>query len=156
MVVSRRSFVKRGSLLVLAAAVSLGSADGVFGRDTNPTNSTSIPNDLSAEDSPAAEFDYSKATFLPHLNTIFRIHVSSSKIISATLVGVDDSGPVPDKPQPGRECFELKFRGTEALSKQDTYRIEHQILGSFELFIVPAGLKQKYFYYVAVINRLND
>ena len=156
MVVSRRSFVKRGSLLVLAAAVSLGSGDGVLGRDSNSTNSTPTPNDLSAQESPAAEFNYSKATFLPHLNTIFRIHVSSSKVITTTLVGVDDSGPVPDKPQPGRECFELKFRGTEALSKQNTYRIEHQTLGSFELFIVPAGVKQKYFYYVAVINRLND
>jgi len=156
MVVSRRGFVKQGSLLVLAAAVSLGSADGVFGRDRNSTNLTPPrPNDLSAQNNPAAEFNYSKATFLPHLNTTFRIHVSSTKIITTTLVSVDDSGPVPDKQQPGRECFELKFRGTEAL-KQNTYRIEHQTLGSFELFIVPAGTKLKNFYYVAVINRLND
>jgi uncharacterized protein DUF6916 len=107
-----------------------------------------------AQETSSAGFNYSKATFLPYLNTIFRIYASSSKIITTTLVGVDDSGPVPDKQVPGRECFEVKFRGTEAL-KQNTYRIEHQTLGSFELFLVPAGTKQKNFYYVAVINRLN-
>ena len=155
MVVSRRGFIRRGSFLVVAAAVSLGSADRVFGRNSNSINSSPTTNDLSAQDNPAAEFNYSKATFLPYLNTIFRIHVSSSKIITTTLVSVADSGPVPDKPQPGRECFELKFRGTEAL-KQNTYRIEHQTLGSFELFLVPAGTKQKNVYHLAVINRLNQ
>jgi hypothetical protein len=142
MVVSRRGFIKRGSLLVLGAGVSLGSADRIFGRPTGSQNSS-------------AEFNFAKATFLPYVNTIFRIYASSSKILTTTLVSVDDIGPVPDNPVAGRECFALKFRGAEAL-KQDTYKIEHQTLGSFELFLVPAGTKNKNFYYLAVINRLNE
>ena len=142
MVVSRRGFIKQGSLLVLGAGVSLGSADVIFGRNTDSQN-------------PSPALDFAKATFLPQVNTIFRIYASSSKILTTTLVSVDDIGPVPDKSVAGRECFALKFRGTEAL-KQNTYKIEHQTLGSFELFLVPAGTKLKNFYYLAVINRLNE
>jgi len=141
MVVSRRGFLKRGSLLVVAAGVSLGSANAIFGPVTDPT----------LDDS--ASFNYAKATFLPYLNTVFSIYVSSTKMLVATLVSIDDVGPVPDKAVTGRESFVLKFRGTEAL-KQNTYKIEHQTLGSFELFLVP-GKDKKNIYYLAVINRLN-
>jgi hypothetical protein len=48
----------------------------------------------------------------------------------------------------------LKFRGAETL-RQNTYRIEHEVLGRFELFLVPAGKNKKGVYYQAVINRLN-
>jgi len=141
MVVSRRGFLKRGSLLVVAAGVSLGSANAIFGHVTDPTLDDST------------SFNYAKATFLPYLNTVFSIYVSSTKMLVATLVSIDDVGPVPDKAVTGRESFVLKFRGTEAL-KQNTYKIEHQTLGSFELFLVP-GKDKKNIYYLAVINRLN-
>jgi hypothetical protein len=146
MVVSRRGFLKRGSLLIVATGVSLGSADRIFGHDTDPQNTSPTFND-------SASFNYAKATFLPYLNTVFSIHVSSSKVLTATLVSVDDIGAVPDKEVAGRESFALKFRGTETL-KQNTYKIEHQDLGSFELFLV-SGINKKNIYYLAVINRLN-
>jgi len=147
MVVSRRGFIKRGSLLVVATGVSLGSADRIFGHATDLQNTSPTSND-------SASFNYSKATFLPYLNTVFNIYVSSTKMLTTTLVSVDDIGPVPDKQVAGHESFTLKFRGTETI-RQNTYRIQHQALGSFELFLVPAGTKQKNFYYLAVINRLN-
>ena len=146
MVVSRRGFIKRGSLLVVATGVSLSSADRIFGHDTDPQNTSPTSDD-------SASFNYAKATFEPYLNTVFRIYVSSSKVLAATLVSIDDIGPVPDKAVGGRESFVLKFRGTETL-KQNTYKIEHQDLGSFELFLVP-GNNKKTVYYLAIINRLN-
>lgn len=147
MVVSRRRFIKRGSLLLLTAGVSLGSADTIFGRNTN------FPQ---VEDTPAP-FNYAKATFLPHVGTIFRIHYPNlSKVITTTLVDVSDIGPSPDKTEKGRECFVLKFRGTEALTQQNTYSMEHAVLGRFDLFLVPAGKNKQGIYCQAVINRLNS
>lgn len=150
MVVSRRGFMKRGSLLVLATGISLGSADRIFAHDADFTNGEPV------QDDDPAPFNYAKATFLPHVSTVFRIvYPDSSKILTTTLVSISDIGPVPDRPEAGRESFVLKFRGTETLLSQNTYRIEHQVLGQFDLFLVPAGKDKKGVYCQAVINRLN-
>lgn len=154
MVVSRRGFMKRGSLLVLAAGVSLGSADRIFGRDTaieyaGPTQDDSPPNG-----NEPAPFNYAKATFTPYVGTVFSIYPDSSRVLITTLVSVDDIGPVPDSETVGRECFALKFRGTQTL-RQGTYQVEHGVLGRFDLFLVPAGKNKKAVYYLAVVNRLN-
>lgn len=154
MVVSRRGFIKRGSLIVLASAVSLGSADSIFGRTSEFENSGPTEGDLQSTNDNPAPFNYSKATFVPHVNTLFRIHVNSSKVLETTLISIADIGPVPDTAEAGRECFVLTFRGAETL-RQNTYRIEHQTLGQFELFLVPAGKNKKGVYCQAVINRLN-
>lgn len=150
MVVSRRRFMKRASLLLLTAGVSLGSADRIFGRDTDFEYHCDLP--LTGDTPP---FNYAKATFLPHVGTIFRIYYPDlSKALTTTLVEVSDIGPVPDKKETGRECFVLKFRGSEAVS-QNTYLIEHATLGRFNLFLVPAGKNKQGIYCQAVINRLN-
>jgi hypothetical protein len=148
MVVSRRGFMKGGTLLVLATGVSLGSADRILGSET-PFDRDPM------QDDPPTPFNYAKATFTPHVDTVFRIfYPDYSKALTSTLVSVSNIGPVPDQTEVGRECFVLKFRGSETL-RQNTYRIEHQVLGRFELFLVPAGKNKKDFYYQAVINRLN-
>ena len=147
MVVSRRDFMKRGSLVVLATGVSLCICDPTLGKNT----------DVGSWVSPQ-EYDpllyFTKATFVQQQSTVFRIYPKGSKLINAKLVGVNDIGPVPDHPVPGRECFVLKFSGPSSLS-QGTYRIEHNVLGTFNLFLVPSGKDKKGFYYQAVINRLN-
>lgn len=148
MVVSRRSFLKRGSLVFLATGISLGSADRIFAHDTDFKHEPVI------DDNPAP-FNYAKATFTPHVASVFRIHYpNSSKVLTTTLVSITDIGPVPDKKDEARESFVLKFRGTEALS-QNTYWIEHATLGRFQLFLVPAGQNKQGIYCQAVINRLN-
>ena len=148
MVVSRRNFMKRGSLVFLATGISLGSADRIFAHGADFKNGESVQDD----DPP---FNYAKAAFLPHVSTVFRIfYPDSSKILATTLVSVSDIGPVSDLPEAGRESFVLKFRGTEALS-QNTYWIEHAALGRFQLFLVPAGQNKQGIYCQAVINRLN-
>lgn len=154
MVVSRRGFLKRGSLLILGAGTSLGFADRVLGRDTYSEYHGSKQGDLLPKGNKPTPFNLTKATFLPYVDTVFRIYPDSSKVLKTTLVSVGDIGPVPDRKAAGRECFVLKFRGTESL-RQNTYRIEHNVLGRFELFLVPAGKNKKGVYYQAVINRLN-
>lgn len=154
MVVSRRGFLKRGSLLVLGAGTSLGFADRAFGLDTYSEYHGSKQEDAPLKGNKPAQFNFTKATFLPYVNTVFRIYPDTSKIVKTTLVSVGDMGPVPDQRAAGRECFVLTFRGTESL-RQQTYRIEHEALGRIDLFLVPAGKNRKGVYYQAVINRLN-
>lgn len=150
MVVSRRSFLKRGSLVFLATGIYSGSAGRIFAYDPDFKNGEPV------QDDDPAPFIYAKATFLPHVSTVFRIfYPNSSKILTTTLVEVSDIGPVPDRPEAGHESFALKFRGTETLLRQNTYRIEHAVLGRFELFLVPAGKNKQGSYCLAVINRLN-
>src|SRR5678809_722845 len=96
MVVSRRGLMKRGSLLVLAAGVSLGSADRIFGRDTATEYPDPIQNDLTPKGAQHTPFNFTKATFAPYVDTVFRVNPDSSKALKITLVAVDDIGPVPD------------------------------------------------------------
>ena len=154
MVVSRRGFIKQGSLLVLAAGVSLGSADQIFGRDTKFESPSPTQENLPPAGPTPAPISFTKATFAPYVDTAFLIYLTSSKALRTTLVSISDIGPVPDKAEEGRECFVLKFRGTETL-RQNTYQVEHEVLGRFDLFLVPAGKDKKGVYSQAVINRLN-
>ena len=153
MVVSRRGFMKKGSLLAVATAASLGSAGSVLGLD-NTTELLGVKQDNLTTNSGNAAFSLTKATFTPYVNTVFRIYPDTSKTVKTTLVSVADIGPMPDKNRAGRECFVLNFRGSEPL-RQSTYRIEHDVLGRFDLFLVPVGKNRKGRYYQAVINRLN-
>ena len=154
MVVSRRSFMKKGSLLVLATGVSLGEAKSIFGRDSH-AGSLSPQEPLPAPKvDNATSLVFAKSTFEPYVETVFRITSKRTTPVKSTLTSVADIGPVPDQKVPGRECFVIKFRGARALP-QDRYQLEHEALGKFELFLVPAGKNRKGFYYQAVINRLN-
>lgn len=153
MVVSRRGFMKQGSLLVVAAAASFSSAERVLGLDKDAEHLRATQDSLPKPGKPAP-LSLTKATFAPYVNTVFRIYPDTSKTLRTTLLSVGDIGPVPDKNVSGRECFVLKFRGSEPLA-QNTYWIEHDALGRFELFLVPTGKSKKGRYYHAVINRLN-
>lgn len=153
MVVSRRGFMKQGSLLILAAGTSVAGAQSVLGRDSIAGNL--IPQEgLPTTKAGASTLEFTKATFEPLLDSVFRIYPDSTTAVKTTLVSVADIGPIPDKKVPGRECFVIKFKGTRPLA-QDRYKLEHEKLGKFELFLVPAGRNRKGFYYQAVINRLN-
>ena len=94
MVVSRRGFMKRGSLLVLAAGATLSSADRIFGRDAGFEYPRLPQDDLPPKGNKSAVFNFTKATFTPYVDTVFRIYPDSSKALKTTLVSVGDVGPV--------------------------------------------------------------
>jgi hypothetical protein len=132
---SRRTFVKAGLMTALFAATPLRS---VFGKSFKY---------LIDEDDPLA--NYSKATFVSYLNSVFQIQTASGNV-AVTLTSVDDM-PAPS----GGECFSLLFAGGSQARPQNTYVVTHPSLGTFQLFLVPAGTDengaQKS---VATINRL--
>jgi len=154
MAVSRRGFMKQGSLLAVAAAASLTSVERALGLDNTAEQLGVIQDNLTGKSGKTSPLSLTKATFAPYVNTVFRIYPDTSKTLKTTLVSVADIGPIPDKTVVGRECFALNFRGSEPL-RQNTYRIEHDALGRLDLFLVPMGKNKRGRYYQAVINRLN-
>ena|SRR5215216_4606513 len=89
-------------------------------------------------------------SFSEHLNTKFRAHTGDGKIVELEMVEAKDLGS--NKRQ---ERFSLLFRGPlDVALEQRIYNIEHDRMGSFDLFIVPVGIYESGRDYEAVFNRL--
>ncbi|MCA1567462.1 MAG: hypothetical protein LC803_17795 [Acidobacteria bacterium] len=85
------------------------------------------------------------------LNTKFRIGVETEKIVELELVEVQAHGDLPGQ----TERFSALFRGALHLFlPQGTYRMQHEQLGSVEIFIVPIRKDAEGIYYEAVFNRV--
>ena len=140
MISSRRDFLKRGTLMALAAGVPLTLTEKAFGSGT-------------ASSKPAG---LNMAAFKSQLGTSFLLNHEASKV-KVTLVDVA-SFASRKQIAAGKEGFSLLFRGPkEATLKQGTYLIEHEELGSFSFLVVPVGTKDtRAAHYEAVINRLHS
>lgn len=134
---------------MLAALFAAAPLKNVLGqswkdRDGNPADKTpsSTPNDPLA--------NYTKATFLTYLNSIFQLHTVRG-VVAVTLLKVEDMAPAQDG-----ECFSLLFRGGGTALSQDTFTVDHSALGTFQLFLVPVGTDANGAQgYLATINRLS-
>ena len=145
MSISRRIFIKVGTLAAVAAGMSLKPGLTVLGQN--------LPGKLSpGSTDPLA--NYTQATFTQYVGSIFTL--SSRVRIELTLTKVVDSLPRKVLRTGGRESFELHFRGGAAALPQDTYVMEHPALGTFMMFLVPSGTDDNGAQgYIAVINRLS-
>jgi hypothetical protein len=146
MSISRRRFIRIGTIAAVAAGISLKS--GVLVRAQDLTEKGSLQ---------AAAVDpllnYTQATFAQYVNSIFRLRGFTT--VDVTLMKVRDSLPAKTSREGGRESFSLHFRGGSVELPQDTYIVEHAALGTFRLFLVPTGTDENGAQgYVAVINRL--
>ncbi len=98
--------------------------------------------------------DFTVETFSEHLGSTFRIHPGvppplDVELISATGLG----GSTGEEPPGSRQPFSIVFRGPgDALLPQRIYRMEHDRIGSFELFIVPIGPDEKGLRYEAIFT----
>src|SRR3989442_3111007 len=150
MLVSRRTFIRVGTLAALFAGVPLATINVLGQRirkspDDNPVDEAAqINNALS---------NYTKATFVSYINSVFLFRaVGVRRDIEVTLMQVSDMTAAP-----GGECFSLLFRGGgESELRQNTYTVEHPALGTFKLFLVPVGTDDNGAQgYLATINRLS-
>lgn len=89
-------------------------------------------------------------TFSEYLGGTFKINPDDTgkvdvELISAT--GLGGSGEAPRQP------FSIVFRGPgDVLLPQRIYRMEHEEIGVFELFIVPIGPDEKGLRYEAIFT----
>ncbi|HEX8650772.1 MAG TPA: hypothetical protein VF708_08015 [Pyrinomonadaceae bacterium] len=88
-------------------------------------------------------------TFTPHLNSTFRIKQGDTVALELQLVGTTDVGTTPRQIQ-----FSIVFRGPQnPYLVQSIYRLEHDQLGAFDLFLVPIKRDQEGMHYEAIFNR---
>lgn len=93
----------------------------------------------------------SLATFTALLNTDFRIFRNSDEpAVVVKLAKAVDLGSTSRQEQ-----FSILFCGLpEQPLGQGLYRLDHDRLGSFDLFIVPVGRDAQGYQYEAIFNRL--
>ena len=91
-----------------------------------------------------------RETFTGNLNTRFRVVPEGADAVEAELVEVK-----PGRSTPRQEQFSLLFRGPQDVPlQQGMFRLEHDKMGAFDLFMVPVRKDEQGFYYEAVFNRL--
>ncbi len=93
--------------------------------------------------------------FEPLLNQTFRIHYGNGETLPVTLAEVT-AGKNPSSSGENGEPyypFTLVFQsGITSYLPQHTYRIEHEQLGSHDIFIVPLGTNAQGMRYEAVFS----
>jgi len=136
---SRRDFLKRGTLVALAAGVPLALTEKALGMGRSTSKAAGL----------------SMAAFKSQLGTNFLISHETAKV-KIKLVDITNFASR-KQIAAGKEGFSLLFRGPEeATLKQDTYLIEHEQLGMFSFLVVPVGTRDTRPHYEAVINRLHS
>jgi hypothetical protein len=139
---SRRRFLKVGMLAALFAAAPLKNVSSHW-KYRDAILDAEAPED----DDPLA--NYTKATFVSYLNSVFELQTTSGSV-AVTLLQVEDM-----EAPPNGECFSLLFRGGSEALPQNTYTVEHAALGTFQLFLVPTGADSNGAQgYLATINRV--
>lgn len=89
-------------------------------------------------------------SFSEHVNSKFRINTDDTNVVEIELIEAAD-----EESTPRQERFSLIFRGPlQPFLLQGTYRIEHDKLGTLDLFLVPIAKEEDGFHYQAVFNRL--
>jgi hypothetical protein len=107
---------------------------------------------------------YTKSTFSPYVNTMFRVQLAPSNMRELKLTAIDDYPTSFSKVdvadvvtyETKTECFSLLLTMPPGNPfEQDTYLIEHDALGIFYMFVVPVSAQSKKSpnYYEAVVYR---
>jgi|ERR1700752_334959 len=88
--------------------------------------------------------------FVPQLNTRFRCVGEDQPPIELLLTDVSELAT-----RERQQVFSIEFQGpADLLLPQRMYRLDHDVLGSFDLMIVPIRQDANGIYYEAVFNRL--
>ena len=90
--------------------------------------------------------------FSRHANTKFQVQLDQHPPVDLDLIEVSEL-----KVYPQQEEFTILFRGPlEAFLDQGVRFLKHDLMGEFELFIVPVKQDAEGFYYEAVFNRIRE
>jgi hypothetical protein len=142
--VRRRTFLARVSGL---------GAIGVLGQGL----STSVA--LAAKPSkPSPVFPLANVTaadFAPFVGSVFQVNLGKSGSTAIMLVEAQEihhKTPPNGRPAP-RQAFSLLFQGPGSIRfPQNTYRLQHPMIGAFDLFLVPIGARGQMTRYEAIFG----
>jgi len=93
-----------------------------------------------------------QADFAAHLGTTFRLQPPDGSALDLVLLEATAHPHLP--PQPGRRRgFSVLFRSPSPRHlPQGIYRLEHEVMGTMEVFLVPIGPREGGMCYEAVFN----
>jgi hypothetical protein len=140
--ISRRRFLAGAGSATLAGSVALAGAD-VAGAAPAAAPTTGM--------AAGGAFDLATATpqtFRPYVDTVFHLQRPGEPELKVRLTRIRKE----QRPGNGTRSFSLLFRGGQLPPEpaQDSYTFRHKKLGTFDLFVVPAGHRRVQ----AVINHL--
>lgn len=156
MPVSRRRFLKAGAMVSLSAAIPLKSVVSVFGQQPSLEQQGlfKIPAESLADERLTEE------TFSRYLNSKFRIFTSPLTTIELELINVmhsDSTSVEPAANAPKLDSFSVLFRGPRRTALESkTYKVTHDQMGAFDLFISPVNDRKKDRIYQAVFTRFRS
>jgi hypothetical protein len=145
MAISRRQFVKAASLVTLAVGAPVKAAEAL-------TSSSTRLDSINVSPGPSSFLNMQ--SFNQCLGTSFFVKDSNSKATAFKLIEVYNwqRNSVTTR----KECFSLIFRAPDSTRLgQNTYAVEHDSLGNFQLFVVPIRRNDNGRYYEAVFNRVH-
>lgn len=91
--------------------------------------------------------NFTVVTFSGHLGDSFRVHPDDSSALDLELVSATELGESSGRP------FSIVFRGPkDVLLPQRIYRMEHEQIGAFDIFLVPIGPDAEGLLYEAIFN----
>lgn len=90
--------------------------------------------------------------FAENLNSKFTLYLGDENTVEIELVeAIKRNG------NPRQDVFSILFLGPgEKPFEQNSYPVEHERLGKFELFIVPIEQTARGFFYEAIFNRIHS
>jgi hypothetical protein len=99
----------------------------------------------------ATELEFTEEEFSKHLNTKFKVRRDDGSI-DLELVEVRPYS-IKTNEEKGMSRFSLLFDGpSDAALSQASYQVDHQEMGTFDIFLVPIAASEKGFSYEAVFN----
>jgi hypothetical protein len=150
MSLSRRKFLRAGTLVAISAGIPLRSLIA---------ETLSQPSPLHPANSQLNSGLYlDRETFSRYLNTKFSFSHGDVKAFAVKLIEVNDLTPetAGGSAADGKECFAVVFIGSHnAPLRQETYTVTHESLGKFDMLVVPIASDPAGVYYEAIFNRLH-
>ncbi len=159
MSVSRRKFIKSGTLTALSAGLIFKAGESAFGQKKTPDRPIlkfEVP--YEARQNPILY--YNRATFEPYVDGTFIGRDARGRAIELKLLRVVEYKPnsrtrITTAGSRQTETFSLTFNASRSLPEfTSIHAIEHPVLGKFDLFLKHSGDNSQIIY-EAVINHLN-
>jgi hypothetical protein len=156
---SRRDFIKKSAMAVVAAGIPIELSEVVFARSGNGAAGFAVP--VESLNDPLMYLK--RSSFEPYANSIFRVrtsHYSANLNLIQISSGYQHSQAFKAKKasttvvRESEERFALLFKSTDSIP-QEVYNLDHAALGKFRMLIVPVvNRDRRAYYYEAVINRI--
>jgi len=158
MPISRRFFMKSGTLTALSASLVYGSGGIAFGQKPQPKQTTMVDEiPLEARHDPLLY--YTRAAFDPCVGSVFQTTGANGRLVELTLLSVTEYKTKPTtkittgKPR-ATDSFSLMFKASGKLpSFSQIPTLTHSVLGKLDMSLSERVVNGEIFY-EAVINHL--